>query len=74
MIQDPKLIDELINIIDMAHDEGLLTELIVTAVEKALIKNPEKLTVFKSHDEIVVDLFQDAAYELGLYNCGIGPH
>ena len=68
MIQDPKLTDELIDIIDMAHEAGLLTEVIVTAMEEALTKGYDKSK--ESMDQRIVGLFEIAAREWDINDCG----
>ena len=73
MIQDPKIIDKLIDIIDLAHENGILTEVIVTAMEQALKHGWDSSK--ESMDQKILDLFEVSAYfEHGLGDCGMGPH
>ena len=65
MIQDPKITEKLIDIIDLAHDNGILTEVIVTAMEQALTQGWDRSS--ESMDQRILDLFEVSAYfEWGL--------
>ena len=65
MIQDPKITEKLIDIIDLAHDNGILTEVIVTAMEQALKYGWDSSK--ESMDQKILDLFEVSAYlEWGL--------
>lgn len=65
MIQDPKITEKLINIIDLAHENGILTEVIVTAMEQALKHGWDSSK--ESMDQKILDLFEVSAYlEWGL--------
>ena len=65
MIQDPKITEKLIAIIDLAHDNGILTEVIVTAMEQALKQGWDSSS--ESMDQRILDLFEVSAYfEWGL--------
>ena len=65
MIQDPKITEKLIDIIDLAHDNGILTEVIVTAMEQALKHGWDSSK--ESMDHKILDLFEVSAYlEWGL--------
>ncbi len=65
MIQDPKITEKLIDIIDLAHDNGILTEVIVTAMEQALKHGWDSSK--ESMDQKILDLFEVSAYlEWGL--------
>lgn len=65
MIQDPKITEKLIEIIDLAHDNGILTEVIVTAMEQALKHGYDSSK--ESVDQKILNLFEVSAYfEWGL--------
>lgn len=65
MIQDPKITEKLIDIIDLAHENGILTEVIVTAMEQALKHGWDSSK--ESMDQKILDLFEVSAYlEWGL--------
>ena len=65
MIQDPKIFDKFIDIIDLAHENGILTEVIVTAMEQALKHGWDSSK--ESMDQKILDLFEVSAYlEWGL--------
>lgn len=65
MIQDPKITEKLIDIIDLAHDNGILTEVIVTAMEQALKQGWDSSS--EPMDQRILDLFEVSAYfEWGL--------
>lgn len=65
MIQDPKITEKLIDIIDLAHDNGILTEVIVTAMEQALKQGWDSSS--ESMDQRILDLFEVSAY----FECGL---
>lgn len=65
MIQDPKITEKLIDIIDLAHENGILTEVIVTAMEQALKHGWDSSK--ESMDQRILGLFEVSAYlEWGL--------
>lgn len=68
MIQDPKLTERLIDIIDQAHEAGLLTEVIITAMEEALKNGYDSSKV--TMDQRIVDLFGIAGMEWDIFSCG----
>ena len=69
MIQDPKLTENLIYIIDQAREAGLLTEVIVTAMEDALKQGYDGSK--ESIDQRIVNLFKSAGIEWDIFDCGI---
>ena len=73
MMQDPKLTEQLTEILDLAHENGILTDVIVTAMEQALKYGWDSSK--EPMDQRIVDIFEVSAYfEHGLGGCGIGPH
>ena len=73
MMQDPKLTEQLTEILNLAHENGILTDVIVTAMEQALKHGWDSSK--ESLDQKIVDIFEVSAYfEHGLEDCGMGPH
>lgn len=68
MIQDPKLTEKLIDIINQANEAGMLTEVIITAMEEALKRGYDKSR--GSMDQRIIELFDEAGREWGIYDCG----
>lgn len=67
MIKDPKITEKLIDIIDSAHDEALLIEVITSAIESALKESdPQYLYNRGAMDQRILELFQEAAREWDL--------
>ena len=69
MIQDPKLTQDLIYIIDQAHEAGLLTEVIITAMEDALKQGYDGSK--ESMDQRIVNIFKNAGIEWDVFDCGV---
>ena len=68
MIQDPKLTERLIDIIDQAHEAGMLTEVIITAMEEALKNGYDSSK--GSMDQRIITLFEEAGMEWDIFSCG----
>lgn len=68
MIQDPKITEKLIDIIDLAHENGILTEVIVTAMEQALKHGWDSSK--ESMDQRIINLFKEAGIEWDIFSCG----
>ena len=68
MIQDPKLTERLIYIIDQAHEAGVLTEVIITAMEEALKNGYDSSKV--TMDQRIINLFEEAGMEWDIFSCG----
>ena len=68
MIQDPKLTERLIDIIDQAHEAGLLTEVIITAMEEALKHGYDSSK--GPIDQRIINLFEEAGKEWDIFDCG----
>lgn len=68
MIQDPKLTERLIDIIDQAHEAGVLTEVIITAMEEALKNGYDRSKI--TMDQRIINLFEEAGIEWDIFSCG----